>query len=121
MSSVAYKWWCFYRCAFTQEFNFSIPVYVGCGFVIFSSVLSIFSLFLSWYVIKKLHKQDFILHSSFPSSICDTLRDHSMVAFLIHLSFMASLLCAYIAFLAGIEGGLNQRVCNSLSARLDVL
>lgn len=43
-------------------------------------------------------------------SAFDKLRRYSIVAFLIHLSFIASLLCAYIAFLAGIEQALNQRV-----------
>ena len=31
-----------------QEFSFTVPVYVGCGLVIFSSVLSVFCLLLSW-------------------------------------------------------------------------
>lgn len=42
--------------------------------------------------------------------MCDKLRRLSLVAFFIHLSFMASLLCAYVAFLAGLEQALNQRV-----------
>lgn len=31
-----------------QRFSFSIPVYIGLGFVIFSCVLSMFSILLSW-------------------------------------------------------------------------
>lgn len=44
-------------------------------------------------------------------SVFDGLRRYSLVAFLIHLSFIASVLCAYIAFLAGVEQALNNRVC----------
>ena len=42
---------------------------------------------------------------------CDNLRRYSTAAFLIHLSFVASLFCAYIAFLAGILEALDNRVC----------
>lgn len=42
--------------------------------------------------------------------MCDKMRNHSLVAFLVHFSVFASVLCAFVAFLAGIEQALDNMV-----------
>ena len=53
-------------------------------------------------------------HVSHFYSVCDGLRRYSLVAYLTHLSFMASVLCGFISFLAGVEQAVQHEVFDTL-------
>ena len=61
------------------------------------------------------YRQYIAIHASlFVYSITDGVRSFFTVTFITHLSFFFSLVCAFIAFLAGVELALEHRVSDKL-------
>lgn len=94
-----------------QELVFyTIPIFIGCGVVVFASIFALFALVLSWYV----SSSSYTVHSfsllSLWYSLVDSIRKYFTVAFLTHLSFIFSVLAAYATYIVGTDLAVEERV-----------